>query len=80
MARGLILQAQAEPPNRYWLSINNGDTWSQVSEDEWCDVEAQCGFRGGRPATAGFSSGVIRGHMHYGGPNPDCDYGPCGQS
>lgn len=66
-----------EKPNRYWLSFNNGTTWREVTEDEWCNVEASCGFRGGRPATAGFSSGMVTGHMHYGWSGHDCSYGPC---
>lgn len=66
-----------EKPNRYWLSFTGGNTWHEVTEDEWCNVEAQCGFHGGRPATAGFSSQMIRGHMHYGYMPDECGYGPC---
>ena len=69
-----------EKPNRYWLSFTAGNTWHEVTEDEWCNVESQCGFRGGRPATAGFSSQMIRGHMHYAWFENGCDYGPCADS
>lgn len=65
--------------DRFWISIDNRATWNEVSLDAWCDMERQCGFRGGRPATAGFSSGTIYGHMHYAWSEQDqkCDFGPC---
>lgn len=75
-----IETAQASEPNTYWLSIDDGATWTKVTEDQWCAMEEQLGFRGGRPATAGFGSGIIRGHMHYGWSRRPCEYGPCATS
>lgn len=64
--------------NRYWISIDSGKTWKEVTLDFWCEMEAACGFHGGRPATSGFTAGSVRGHMHYGWEDDrdPCNIGP----
>lgn len=67
--------------DRFWISTNRGDTWKEVDLDEWISWEQACGFHargfGHVAATAGFGSGCIQGHMHYGWFNmSECETGP----
>lgn len=49
--------------DRFWISLNYGQTWREVTKDEWVNLERTCGFsrRPGEPATTAFSRMLIRG-------------------
>lgn len=71
---------------KYWITTDDGKTWKKVTVDLFINMEQACGFHGpghrhGKPATAGFGGGLVKGHMHYGWIQEEqCDFGPCART
>lgn len=52
---------------RFWISLNAGETWRAVTMHEYINLERAMGFSAppGRPATTSFSSGYMRGYHTF---------------
>lgn len=54
--------------NRFWISTDNGATWTEVSKERYVEVERMAGFHNtlnqpDEPATSAFSSSNVSGTM-----------------